>query len=85
MSALTLCAFKHVNSSSKSFVTRSRQGRPLGPQLFDGCNALIGCQLPPELTVGRAFFGKRGTPADPHFHRVIIANLPMTTSPAGAQ
>jgi hypothetical protein len=75
-----LCAFKHVNSSSKSFVTCSCQGRPLCAQLVDGRDALVGRHLLPEVAVGRVFFGKRRALPDPQFHRVIIVGHGVSPS-----
>jgi hypothetical protein len=73
MSALTLCAFKHANSSSKSFVTFSCQRRPLCAQLVDRRDALVGRHLPPEVPIGSAFFSERRALPNPQCHGAIIA------------
>lgn len=73
MSASTLRAFKHVNSSSKSFGTCSCEGRPLCAELVDGRDALVRRHLLPEVAVSRAFFGERRALPAPQFHLVIIS------------
>jgi hypothetical protein len=66
--ALTPRAFKHANSSSKSFETIAMHRRPLRAELFDRVDALFGRHLRPEFAVRGALLLERRQLAHPNVH-----------------
>jgi hypothetical protein len=73
MTALTFRAFKHANSSSKSFVTMLDGRDPLGAKLLEGGDALGRRQLCPELAIGLTVFREVRARSYPQSHTPIIA------------
>ncbi len=79
MMALTLWAFRHSNSSSKSFVGLSLDPFPLMPQYVDESDALVRGHLAVRFAIGFIRLGKRRELADSN----LACHVLDYTAPAG--